>query len=82
MLQELSTVTVEGRSEDGKVRVVMNGQQYPVGCQVSDDVEMATLNSALTEAMQDAHAKSLATMEGKMKSLYDDLGLPTFPAKK
>lgn len=82
MLQELSSITVEGRSEDGKVRVMMNGQQYPIGCQVMDDVEMATINSAMTEAMQDAHAKSLATMEAKMKSLYEDLGLPAPPAKK
>jgi DNA-binding protein YbaB len=82
MLQELASVTVEGRSEDGKVRVVMNGQQYPIACQVSDDADMITINSAMTEAMQDAHAKSLATMEAKMKSLYEDLGLPSSPTKK
>jgi DNA-binding protein YbaB len=80
LVQELASLTVEGRSEDGKIRVVMNGQQYPVACQVMDDVDMATLNSALMQAMQDAHAKSFSLMESKMKSLYDELGLS--PMKK
>lgn len=82
LLQDLAGVNVEGRSDDGKVRVVMNGQQYPVGCQVMDDVDMATINSAITQAMQEAHAKSLALMESKMKGLYDDLGLPVISSKK
>mmetsp|Transcript_18132 Transcript_18132/g.27449 ORF Transcript_18132/g.27449 Transcript_18132/m.27449 type:complete len:161 (-) Transcript_18132:1096-1578(-) len=82
LLQELNSVTIEGRSEDGKARVVMNGQQYPISCQLADDTDVKTLSTAVVQAMQDAHAKSLALMESKMKTLYDDIGLPSPNAKK
>ena len=62
VLQELSTVRVEGRSEDGKIRVFMNGQQYPLAVQVGDDIDLTTINTALTQAMQDAHSKSFSLM--------------------
>jgi len=81
LLQELNSATVEGRSEDGKARVVMNGQQYPKSCQLAEDTDAKTLSSAVVEAMQDAHAKSLAMMESKMKSVYDDIGLPASNSK-
>ena len=82
VLQELSGARVEGRSEDGKIRVFMNGQQYPVGVQVGDDVDVANINTSLTQAMQDAHSKSCSLMESKMKSLYEELGLPNTGVKK
>ena len=82
VLQELSGARVEGRSEDGKIRVFMNGQQYPLAVQVGDDVDLATINTSLTQAMQDAHSKSCTLMESKMKSLYDELGLPNTAMKK
>jgi DNA-binding protein YbaB len=82
VLQELSAVRVEGRSEDGKIRVVMNGQQYPLAVQVGDDVDLTTINTALTQAMQDAHLKSFSLMESKLKSFYDELGLPGSALKK
>lgn len=82
VLQELSGARVEGRSEDGKIRVFMNGQQYPLAVQVGDDVDLATINTSLTQAMQDAHSKSCSLMESKMKSLYDELGLPNTAIKK
>jgi nucleoid-associated protein EbfC len=82
VLQELSAARVEGRSEDGKIRVVMNGQQYPMAVQVGDDIDLTTINTALTQAMQDAHSKSVSLMESKLKSFYDELGLPASALKK
>jgi DNA-binding protein YbaB len=82
LLQELASATVEGRSDDGKVRIVMNGQQKPIGCQIADESDISTLPTSVTQAMKDAHAKSIALMESKMKSLYDDLGLSMQTQKK
>lgn len=82
VLQELSTVRVEGRSEDGKIRVFMNGQQYPLAVQVGDDIDLTTINTALTQAMQDAHSKSFSLMESKLNRFYDELGLPGSALKK
>jgi DNA-binding protein YbaB len=82
ILQELTTARVEGRSEDGKVRVIMNGKQFPVAVQVGDDIDLSTLNTALVQAMQDAHSKSVNYMESKMKTFYEDLGLPNPIVKK
>lgn len=80
LVKELTTTVVEGFAMDGKVKVSFDCQQKPVGVAIdegllSGDVDSATLSSALTLAMQDAHSKSIERMDEKMKNLYAELGL-------
>lgn len=85
VIQELAGITVEGTSADGKVKVMYNGQQRPIGVQIDEAYFQSLgrksgareLNVALTEAMKQAHEKSAAKMEDKLKSLYSDLGFHT-----
>jgi DNA-binding YbaB/EbfC family protein len=79
ILQELSSMSVEGSAEDGKVRVFFDGTQRPKSVDIDEtymsSVEADDLEAALAAAMKDAHAKSKEKMEEKMKSFYAELGL-------
>jgi DNA-binding protein YbaB len=84
VLQDLSNMLVEGSAADGKVKVVMNGQQRPMSVQIDNGYFQNVhskkdgseeLGVALTQAMQEAHKKSCEKMEEKMKSFYSDVGL-------
>jgi len=79
--QDLAKLKCEGSSENGKVKVIFDGQQNPIGVIIDDsfllNVSNVDLSSAITEAMQDAHSKSRQVMKDKMQYLYSDLGLPT-----
>ena len=82
VVQELAGVTVEGTSADGKVKVMFNGQQRPIGVQIDEAYFQSLgrksgareLSVAINEAMKQAHEKSAAKMEEKLKALYSDLG--------
>lgn len=79
LVQELASTTVEGTAVEGKVKVVFDGQQKPMGVEIDDaylkEVDSFGLSAALTEAMKDAYEKSAEKMDEKMKSFYVDLGL-------
>lgn len=79
LVRELSSTNVEGTAADGKVRVTMDCQQRPISVNIDEayvgDVDVADLCSSVTNAMTDAHAKSLDRMDEKMKSFYAELGL-------
>jgi DNA-binding YbaB/EbfC family protein len=79
VLQELSSMTVEGTAGGGSVRVFVDGKQRPMGVEIDEkylsDVKSEDLNAAITSAMQEAHKKSSNKMEEKMQALYSELGL-------
>jgi len=79
LVQELSTISIEGSAADGKVKVFFDGQQRPMNVEIDDSylgkVTADDLNAALTSAMQDAHQKSAQKMEEKMKPFFAELGL-------
>lgn len=81
VVQDLSSLTVEGSSANGKVKVTVDGQQLPLSTQIDEafakSSSAADVSSAVTEAMKDAHRKSTEKMEEKMKSFFSDLGLPS-----
>jgi len=80
VLQELSSMMIEGVAADGKVRIFVDGQQRPTGADIDEkylaSVTVDDLNTAVTAAMQDAHIKSTEQMEEKMQALYAEVGLP------
>lgn len=81
IVQELSTIVVEGVAADGRVRVFVDGQQRPKGVDIDESYIAETpardVSSALTTAMQDAYDKSSDKMEDKMRAFYGELGLPS-----
>lgn len=80
LLAELSSTTVEGLAAGGKIKVLVDGQQKPMGVEIDDDyfetVAVEDLTEKLATAMQDAHDKSTKLMQDRMESLYSDIGLP------
>jgi DNA-binding YbaB/EbfC family protein len=79
LVKELAATVVEGSSAEGKVKVSFDCQQKPVNVQIDEgflaESDAASLSTAVTTAMQDAHSKSIERMDEKMKSLYSELGL-------
>ena len=80
LLVDLSSTTVEGSAARGKIKVLVDGQQKPLGVEIDDDyfdtVGVEDLTEKLATAMQDAHDKSTKLMQEKMESLYAEIGLP------
>ncbi|CAM9596950.1 unnamed protein product [Choristocarpus tenellus] len=77
--KDLEGLRVEGLSEDGKVKVTMTGQQHPVGCEINPELMSEgaeAVSEKVTQAMQRAHAESLALMSQKLAQLYSEMGLP------
>ena len=81
LMQELSSMQVEGVAAKGKIKVFVDGQQQPVGIEIDDDYfnqeGVENFSEELLLAMQDAHKKSMLVQQDKMQSLYSELGLPT-----
>jgi DNA-binding protein YbaB len=79
LVQELSSTTVEGIAQDGKIKIQFDCQQRPLSVHIDDayfeSSDVGDIKFALTTAMQDGHAKSIERMDEKMKSFYQDLGL-------
>ena len=80
LIQELSSIQVEGVAAKGKIKVFVNGQQQPTSVEIDEEYfrtgGVEDFSESLLIAMQDAHKKSLIVMQDKMQGLYSDLGLP------
>ena len=83
VLQDLSNILIEGSAAEGKVKVTYTANQKPMGVQIDPEYFQSLkgdkegsneLSLAMTQAMEEAHAKSAVKMEEKMKTLYADLG--------
>ena len=80
--EELANAEFEGYSSDESVRVVMSGNQEPKSCDITEEAYKLgneKLNALVTEAMKDAHAKSVEAMKASMGNLAKKMGLPTPP---
>lgn len=87
LVQELTSTRVEGTAENGKIKVVVDGQQRPIAVIIDESywqqqviqqvppLDVNDLSAALTLAMQDAHNKAAERMDERMKSYYAELGL-------
>ncbi|MBF2055941.1 MAG: YbaB/EbfC family nucleoid-associated protein [Cyanobacterium sp. T60_A2020_053] len=77
--QELETMEIEGKSEDGLVTVVMSGNQEPLRVIISDEAMgkgSEALSASVTSALQQTYQISTDTMRQKMEDLTGGLGLP------
>ena len=77
--EELEQMEIEGKSEDGLVKVVLNGNQEPLGVEISPDAlgqGAEALSTIVAAAMKDAYQKSTATMRSRMEELTSGLDLP------
>lgn len=80
--EELSRATFDGYSSDETVRVVMSGNQEPKSVEITDEAHSQgaeKLSELVTEAMRDAHSKSVVGMKTRMRDLASSLGLPNPP---
>jgi hypothetical protein len=77
--EELEQMEIEGDAGDGLVKVIVSGNQEPLGVQISPDAlsqGAESLSQLVTEAMKDAYEKSTATMRERMETLTSGLNLP------
>jgi hypothetical protein len=77
--EELEQMEIGGESSDGLVKVVLSGNQEPRRVEISNDAlakGAEALSALVTEAMQDAYAKSTETMRTRMEDLTSGLNLP------
>ena len=93
LVQELKSITVEGSSENGKIKIIFDGQQNPIGTYIDENyfrelqqqqqrnnnLDSNDLANAITAAMKDARIKSIEKMNEKMKNVYNDLGFYNAP---
>ncbi|CAL5219953.1 g1885 [Coccomyxa viridis] len=77
--EELSRAEFDGYSDDETVRVVMSGNQEPKSVDITtaayEGNDAEALSGLVTEAMRDAHTKSVAGMKERMSKLASGLGL-------
>ncbi|BDA42353.1 Nucleoid-associated protein At2g24020, chloroplastic [Coccomyxa sp. Obi] len=77
--EELSKAEFDGYSNDETIRVVMSGNQEPRSVDITEAAMEANsaeeLSQLVTEAMKDAHAKSVQGMKERMSTLASSLGL-------
>ena len=79
--EELEQMEIEGQSQDGLVKVVLNGNQEPISVEISPDAlgqGAEALSTIVAAAMKDAYQKSTATMRSRMEELTSGLDLPGF----
>lgn len=77
--EELERMEIEGLSADGRVKVVMSGNQEPLRVEITSEAMTngpEALSELVTEAMRDAYDKSTATMRERMEELTSGLNLP------
>ncbi|MFB2938495.1 YbaB/EbfC family nucleoid-associated protein [Aerosakkonemataceae cyanobacterium BLCC-F154] len=77
--EELEVMEIEGESEDGLVKVVLNGNQEPQRVEIAPEAltqGAEALSAIVTAAMKDAYSKSTATMRERMEELTSGLDLP------
>lgn len=77
--EELEQMEIQGQSEDGLVKVLVNGNQEPRRVEIAPEaLEQGAefLSQIVTEAMKDAYEKSTAMMRSRMEDLTSGLDLP------
>jgi DNA-binding YbaB/EbfC family protein len=83
LVQELSSMVVEGTAENGKVKILFNGLQQPIGVQIDEgffEASSTTVNDfsdAINTAMKDGYNKSKEKMDDKMKGFFSQMNLPS-----
>ena len=80
---ELEKMEIEGKSEDGMVKVWISGNQVPLKVEVNEkilDSDKKTIEMNILEAIQQAHESSTKTMKDRMNDLTGGLNfnLPGF----
>jgi DNA-binding YbaB/EbfC family protein len=79
---ELSAAEFEGYSACETVRVVMTGAQEPRSVDITEEAYAQgadALAGLVTEAMKDAHGKSVDGMKARMREMASSLGIPGMP---
>eukprot|EP01024_Parvocaulis_polyphysoides_P066668 TRINITY_DN7859_c0_g1_i1.p2 TRINITY_DN7859_c0_g1~~TRINITY_DN7859_c0_g1_i1.p2 ORF type:complete len:144 (-),score=32.18 TRINITY_DN7859_c0_g1_i1:353-757(-) len=82
-LKEIEKTIRKEVDEAETVRVTVTGNQEPLSCDITEaayNEGIEVLNERLTEAMKEAHTKSVQGMKERMGEMAKKLGLPQPPA--
>jgi DNA-binding YbaB/EbfC family protein len=77
--EELEQMEIEGQAGGGLVKVIVSGNQEPLGVIISPEAlseGAEVLSDMVTAAMRDAYQKSTDTMRERMEELTGGLNLP------
>ena len=75
---ELESMEIEGRSDDGMIQVWISGNQLPLRVEVDERIANANkeqIEKNILEAIQKAHESSTTTMKERMNDLTGGLNL-------
>ena len=76
--EELESMEIEGKNEDGRARVCLSGNQEPIRLTIDESLisegKQAT-EEALLNALKSAHELSTSTMKNRMEELTGGLNL-------
>ncbi|OSX75881.1 hypothetical protein BU14_0218s0046 [Porphyra umbilicalis] len=79
---ELKETEIEATAREGKVKVVLTGQQTPISVTIAPellDEGADAVSAAVTDAVKAAHSRSLEYMRERLGGLTTDFGLPQQP---
>ena len=77
--EELDSMEIEGKSEDGKASIWLSGNQQPLKVRIDADLltkGAEASEEAILEALQNAYSLSTTTMKERMEELTGGLNLP------
>ncbi len=77
--EELDSMEIEGKSEDGRVSIWLSGNQQPLRVNIEDSLlkeEKEIIENTILEAIQTAHKNSTENMKNRMQELTGGLNLP------
>ena len=75
---ELENMEIEGKSDDGMIKVWISGNQLPLRVQVDESILKSTkekIEQNILQAIQQAHDTSSSTMKERMNDLTGGLNL-------
>ena len=76
--EELDGMEISGKNEDGRINIWLSGNQLPLRVEIEPsilDEGKEKIESAILDALKDAHEISTSTMKEKMKELTGGLNL-------
>ena len=81
--EELEVMEIEGKSDDGMIKVWISGNQQPIRVEVNPNIlesDKERIEKNILQAIKNAHETSTSTMKEKMNNLTGGLNfnLPGF----
>ncbi len=76
--EELETMELEGKNEDGRVSIWLSGNQEPIRINIEETLlaeKKEIVEQSILEALKSAHEVSTTTMKNRMEEITGGLNL-------